>query len=73
MMARKLNNIKITSTEISNTKYVQIYLTQKELRNQETSKEKIIKLKTTMEYFDEIIGAEFPSRNADIANNFRYR
>ena len=32
---KELNNIQITSNEISNTKYMQIYLTEEELKIQE--------------------------------------
>ena len=34
-MAEELNNMQITSNEISNTKYMQIYLTKEELKIQE--------------------------------------
>ena len=34
-MAKELNNMQITSNEISNTKYMQIYLTEEELKIQE--------------------------------------
>lgn len=33
---RELNNMQITSNEIANNKYVQIYLTKEELEKQET-------------------------------------
>ena len=39
---KELNRMQITSNEISNTKYMQIYLTEEELKQQET-KEKIEK------------------------------
>ena len=34
-MAKELNNIQITSNEIANNKYMQIYLTEEELKIQE--------------------------------------
>ena len=52
----KLNNMQITYNEISNNKYIQIYLTEEELKIQE------IKLKTAMEYFDEIISEKVSSK-----------
>ncbi len=64
---RELNNMQITSNEIANNKYMQIYLTKKELEKQET-KEIITKYKgqkykiEIMEYFDEIISKEVPNR-----------
>lgn len=36
MIAKELNRMQITSNEISNTKYRQIYLTEEELEKQET-------------------------------------
>ncbi len=59
--------MQITSNEIANNKYMQIYLTKKELEKQET-KEIITKYKgqkykiEIMEYFDEIISKEVPNR-----------
>ena len=41
---RELNNMQITSCEVTNTKYIQIYLTKEELEKQET-KELINKYK----------------------------
>ena len=35
MMAKELNNMQITSNEIANNKYMQIYLTEEELKIQE--------------------------------------
>ena len=64
-------------SEVLRYNYIQIYLTEEELEKtskieklqeilqkaeQDISKEKIKKLKTAMEYFDEIISAEVPSR-----------
>ncbi len=42
---KELNNMQITSNEISNTKYMQIYLTKEELEQQET--------KETIEKYEE--------------------